>query len=725
LYGLDPNFRAASILSGTLRDAATGLPLAGRDIGAYRLVNGHHVLGGFAISDENGVFSIPYLVPDEYEMGLLSDGFDMDRNGQIDPQPPLLAVAEGADLAKQTFYIKLVAEQAVAQNESDPVLARDADGVPHIIWNRGERVWHAWHDGTQWQGARAISTNAGANLSLRSATNLIDGHSLGLIAAWEEGTGNDAEIVYAIGRPRSGGGCEWSQPVQLTRDRVRDSVPNVWIIDDGRALVTYLKRDADIRDDTDVYFALVDVTSTNLQWSGLGSLSRASKANAVHFGYTKSWGPYQAFGTSFKTSVDVGVDGEDKGCSFSAGGSAKGGMSFRLPGFGGFDFGGSGALNANWQANRKRCEWEFKGAQLDASVSGTFVWKDGLVQALNGMGPGGIAAGAGIRTTVGLIHRFTPLRVENGIKFSLGFEFNDCRWTKLPPLPGWAMPDYVGEVDMKAGMGPYLNFKVKSVKDVELSLSGQIQAKIGILPTFKFKELAGEISLDAQCHWFSLSETWKISSASSSPKDGGKDGGLEMTFNPGATLGTTNRYPGNPLLADVSSDLLRDGAPVLARGADGRAFAIWSRDADPFGPQMGSQLLMAEFDGVAWTTPAAIPGTLALNNDLDVAVDRNGARLVVWGRADSSGITTNITFDALQTIRDTNDLFYSKYIGGVCSAPARLAFTPGRDGDVDLATTPEGDVQATWAYRDTGGISHLLAAAWNGSFWSAPVEISS
>jgi hypothetical protein len=311
--------------------------------------------------------------------------------------------------------------------------------------------------------------------------------------------------------------------------------------------------------------------------------------------------------------------------------------------------------------------------------------------------------------------------VENGIKFSLGLDFNDCRWTELPPLPGWVLPDYVGEVDLNAGMGPYLNFKVKSVEDVELSLSGQIQGKVGILPTFEFKELTGEIKLDGRLHWFSFSETWKLSSASSSPKDAG----LEMVFDPGAALGTSNRYPGSPLLADVSTDLLRDGAPVLGRGADGSIFAVWTRDADPFGPQMGSQLFTAEFEGAAWSAPAVIPGTLGLNNDLDVAVDRNGARLVVWGRADSSGITTNITFDALQAVRDTNDLFYSTCLGGVWSAPARLAATPGRDGDVDLATTPEGDVQATWTYRDTKGRSHLVAATWNGSTWSAPVEISS
>jgi hypothetical protein len=727
LYGMDPHFRAASTLSGTLRNAATGTPFASRDIGAYRLVNGRYVLGGFAVSDDTGAFSIPYLLPGEYEMALLSDGFDMDRNGQVDPQPPRFAVTENADLVNQTLYIKLIAEESGSQNESDPVLARDADGVPHIIWSRGERVWHAWHDGMQWQGARAISTNAGSNLSLRSATNLVDGRTLGLVAAWEEGAGNDAEIVYAVARRRATNGFEWSRPVSLTRDQVRDAVPNVFITDDGRVLLTYLKRDADIRDDTDVYFALVGVASSNLVWSGaLGSLGRSGKDNAVHFGYIKEWGPYRAFGTSFKSSVDVGVDGEDKGCAFTAGGSAKGGMSFRLPGFGGFDFEGSGMLNANWQANRKRCEWEFKGAQLDASVSGTFVWRDGLVQALNGMGPGGIAAGAGIRTTVGLIHRFTPLRVENGIKFSVGVDWNDCRWTTLPPVLGWVPPDYVGEMDLTAGMGPYLKLTQKSVEDVELNLSGQVKAKIGISPTVKIKELAGEISLDAQCHWFSFSETWEWTWWEA--RSGGhstKDGGLEMAFNPGAALGTSNRYAGNSLLADVATDLLRDGAPVLARSADGRIFAVWARDTDPFGPQMGSQLLMAEFDGTAWSVPTAVPGTLGLNSDLDVIADRNGNRLVVWGRANSSAITTNITFDVLQAVRDTNDLFYATYQSGVWSAPARLVSTPGRDGDVDLATTPEGNVQVTWTYRDSGSLSHLLAATWNGSAWSVPVEISS
>jgi hypothetical protein len=194
-----------------------------------------------------------------------------------------------------------------------------------------------------------------------------------------------------------------------------------------------------------------------------------------------------------------------------------------------------------------------------------------------------------------------------------------------------------------------------------------------------------------------LPSTWEWTSGSASRKD--KD--LLMSFDPGADLGTSNRYAGSPLLADVTADLLRDGAPVLVRNPNGHISALWAKDADPFGPQMGSRLVVAEFDGTAWGEPQTIPGTLGLNNDLDATVDGKGHLLVVWGRSDSSAITTNITFDDLMALRDTNDLYYSSCVGGVWSLPARLAATPGRDGDVDLASTSEGKVQVQVAWSNS------------------------
>lgn len=214
-----------------------------------------------------------YLTPANYELALLNGGFDMDRDGQIDPAAPVHTVTQSTDLTGLVLYAHSTAAEPEYQDDNSPTLAIDGEGVPHIVWSRGHRVWHAYFNGAEWVDAQPISNGPGSNLSLQVAGNLIDGSQAGLIAAWEEGLDNEAEIFYAVGRPKAGGGgYEWSDPIQLTNDALRDAIPTVIITDSGNALITYVKRDASNQDDTDVYYALVDIRSGELIWSASGNL---------------------------------------------------------------------------------------------------------------------------------------------------------------------------------------------------------------------------------------------------------------------------------------------------------------------------------------------------------------------------------------------------------------------------------------------------------------------
>lgn len=733
IYRADPGYRASSFLAGTVLKSTNGPPRSGLEIGAYRLVNGHHVLGGYATTDANGQFTISFLPPAEYELALLSGGFDMNRDGQIDLQPPRYTVTRESDVTGLTLYVVEPVATPEPQNEASGSLAVDRNGRLHLAWIHGSLAWHAYNEAGTWTGARAISTGAVANVTLQPVWNPVSGDEAELLAVWEQGCGNDAEIYFAVARLQRGG-YEWSQPQQLTRDRFCDSAPAVVLAAHGQALIAYLKRDASIHDDTDVYYSLVNLADSTLLWSGPAPSPAPAGDYSEHCGYAAEWGPYSGFGTKFNVGVDVGVDMELEGCSLTAGGSAAGDMSFRLPGFGGFDFEGSGAINSSWDPDRKRCAWEFKGAQLDASVSGTFVWKDGLVQTLRALGPQGMAAVTGIRTVIGAIHRFTPFRVENGVKFGVEAEFNDLRWTRVPPFPVWVMPDYVGAVDLTGSLGPYLTVTHRSSEDFELEFSGSIEGTIGILPAFKFKELSGNVEISAQIGWFSYSHSWPITlydaggnlRASAAPLPDG----LTLIYNPTGAVGSANVYGPNALLTSVASDVFRDGAPVLASDNSGGIFAVWSKDVDPFGPQTGSFLQSSEFNlngnGPSWTAPAAIPGTLGFHQGLAAVVDGAGRRLVVWSMAYSTNVTTNTTFEELQAVRDASDLFYVVQDGGTWTSPEKIVTTNGPDGEPRLAKAADGSVWLVWINMDSEARAHLLVSRWDGAAWALPpTEIAS
>jgi len=177
----------------------------------------------------------------------------------------------------------------------------------------------------------------------------------------------------------------------------------------------------------------------------------------------------------------------------------------------------------------------------------------------------------------------------------------------------------------------------------------------------------------------------------------------------------------------VAADLHRDGAPVLATDQSGGVFAVWSKDADPFGPQTGSFLQSSEFNtnGPAWTAPTAIPGTFGFHQGLAAVADGAGRRLVVWSMADSSSVTTNTTFEALQAVRDASDLFYVVQEGGTWTSPARIATTPGPDGEPRLAQAQDGSLWLVWINMDRQGLGHLLVARWDGAAWAPPSEVAS
>ena len=730
LLTVSPEFRASVRLSGRVLDASTGEPIANLQVAACRQVNGIQVLGGIGTTDTDGNYTIEYLLPGDYQLALTDYDLDMNRDGCADTDPVTFVLGESDDLAGMVLYAVRPAVKSEYTSDTNPVMAVDAAGVRNILWTRGDRVWHSYFNGTNWVDAVPISQAAGSNLCLEAGGAILSGSSTCLLAAWEQGTDNQTEVYFAVARVRTGGGYQWSDPLRLTNDSVQDSMPQISVMDDGKVLVTYTKQDTSIQDDTDIYYSVVDPNLGLLLWSipasqfaGVEGEVGALGSSRYRAGFIYSWGPFDFLGASARAKIDFSGDisADSNSCTAKLGGSGRLSSEFRLPGLGRVVFEGTAIGSAGWQANRKTCQWDPTGARVDGTIRVGFDWKDGLFTALNVVAPP--AAGA-LRTVQSFLGGF-GLKLENGITVGGQFDFSNIQWARQVPFPAWVWPSSVDKVDLTVRAGPYVKLTQQGVRNCDVKLTGTIDAVFGLYPSLAWKRLGYTIILSARLSWFHISGQWSgnlFGGGSVAAMDTTSDG-LTITYDPAGALGTNSVYGTNSLLSDVSGDIYQDGAPILTRSPDGHTFALWAHDSDPYTSSVGSQLVTAEFDGTSWSTTVPIPGTLGLDTSVGAAVDGNGNRLAVWSMADSSLVNSNSTFDELQTVRDSADLYYTVYADGTWTAPAKLVQTAGPDQDIRLCTAANGDVVLAWTYRDANDQNHLMSSRWNGSTWDVSVEV--
>ena len=136
---------------------------------------------------------------------------------------------------------------------------------------------------------------------------------------WSEGVDNDSELFYAVGRAKDGGGYEWSDPVRLTSNTVADVAPDVVVDGTGQAVITFLRRDFTIQDDSDLYYATVDPDTQTLVWNDAVTFSAAVLDDAAlaaasdlepqlsqtyRFGYSKDIGEWNIAGFYVKPIED-------------------------------------------------------------------------------------------------------------------------------------------------------------------------------------------------------------------------------------------------------------------------------------------------------------------------------------------------------------------------------------------------------------------------------------
>lgn len=289
LYNMDGN--VAPDVTGALVDAVTGQPAAGVEVRLLGVTNaGEGYIAGKAISDASGAFVIQRVGWGSYTLQT-DRRYDLNGDGDFyDPELEVL-VLPGANISIPS-PLRLEPQQVETQQvETQPQtdisgirFATDSAGRLHGVWIAGTDIMYSSFDGTSWSPATKIaSPGVVKELHINFSSKLLDDTIPALLVTWVGEGKNSSEttvqqnlddIFAIVGSLGPSSLASWSGAFKVTNDNVRDSQISVTILPDGDALLTFLKKDEGIQDDSDVYFTKLDLFSVNLP--DIGQLSSSA-----------------------------------------------------------------------------------------------------------------------------------------------------------------------------------------------------------------------------------------------------------------------------------------------------------------------------------------------------------------------------------------------------------------------------------------------------------------
>jgi subtilase family serine protease len=739
-------------LSGQLLNAETGLPVVGAQMGLYHKQTTQ--LGATTTTDVNGNFTFTGLEGNNnYQLVLQGEYFDNDRDGEVDLlQSPHYIVPLGQDVSGVQVYTY----QAPTPTTQDiaPSFVVDSTGVSHVIWERNGEIWHSYLNGSEWVDAAAITGVSGNKFQIQAAPNLIDNKEPGLLVTWQNlgSEINRSEIYYAVGRAKTEGGYQWSDPVALTNNAIADDNPSVIITDSGDPIVVYQRSDDSLDDDTDLYYDIVDIQSNEVIWSTdisidslIGLLREegyditSEEAQDLQMLATQTVGFSISFQATLPTLSKIGFPDEVKAQLKTEGSfnidcvaklAGKGSLQLELTGSKapvGVKVAGEFAYGETWKTNKKQCVYVFDRATGSGGASLTLDFKQSLAElAIKLLPPGASIAGA---VVIAVLEKKFGLQSDFGISVKGGLVGNVI-WDKAPPLEQ-ILPDS-GSYTATIAVGPY--GKIKRGND-EVRVYGNIGTKADVWPKFDVKEIFGELGIDIKFGWRKY--TYKYLPSTEVTIFGDEFGSVflpssidpsefvfEVTYDPTGITGTTNVYGDNHVFSDVNTNTFDDSEVSLVKVGDSKIFMIWTQDNNPALGQEGSSVYTALFDGTQWNNPVQIPDSKAYNGDPVLAFNNNGQLLAIWSMADSSGINENSTPEQALEAESASDIVYSIYSDGNWSSPFTDLSRAGSDDRLAITKAADGRLILSWVNQDSNGLDSLLVSLWDGNSWSTAQSLN-
>ncbi|OGB06139.1 MAG: hypothetical protein A3E25_16225 [Burkholderiales bacterium RIFCSPHIGHO2_12_FULL_69_20] len=747
----DANWTPSQQVAGVLLGSGSGAAQAGVEVQVAYMQGERLRVEASTVSAADGSFSFSRVRAGDYFLMVGGRQFDLDRDGQPDQSAPQLTVSNNAPLLVDTLYLfdEGLGDE-IDREDSRTELLTDTQGVVHAFWQRGDRLYHAYRDATgAWQDARALSDGVPGEVAVAAGSAFVGGEA-GLIAVWSEGVDNDSELFYAVARARADGGYEWSDPVRLTTNTVADVAPDVVVDGDGQAVITFLRRDFTIQDDSDLYYVVVDPDTLPLVWNDAvtfnaqvqddAALAAAGEldpqlSSTYRFGYSKDLGEWTIAGfyvkAGFEGTLVASLD--DQACETTVGGQVKGTAEIKVANKGKVAGEASLAANAKWTVDPNTQDWKFAGASADFAGSVKYVWRDGIYDVMAAF-PTLAPIAQLLRQGQNFINKASggAVRIQNGINIGpLGVEFKGMKWSADAPFPNFFMPQTLDSAAVSGSLGLWARAYSSYWGGIDLSLEGSIGFKATVYPSFKLEGTAQAAVTGKVGGWTIFNGEWQgsatlVEGAELSAQANDPAPFLMLRWDPEATLGTTNVYGTGAVDAQVASNRLGDSPMVLARNADGSVSGLFARDADATAGEIGTELFVTDLGAGGWSDEVAIDGSLGFNGDGKLVTLADGRRVAVWTHASTAALTSASTMEQIFAARDANDVYYAIDGGSGFGTPIRLAGTAGTDADLDVTTLVDGTVAVAWTSTGADGTATLLSAIIDAAGAAGtPIEVAS
>lgn len=743
-------------VAGTLLGAGSGAAQAGVEVQVAYMQGDRLRVEAATVSGADGSFSFNRVRAGDYFLIVGGRQFDQDRDGLPDQVAPQLTVGSHAGTLVDTLYLfDDGLGDEIDREDSRTQLLADTAGVLHAFWQRGDQLYHAYRDAAgAWVDARPVSDGSPGELAVAAGANVVNGEA-GLIAVWSEGSDNDSELYYAVGRAQSGGGYEWSDPVRLTNNAVADAAPNVVFDGSGQAVITFLRRDFTIQDDSDLYYVTVDPDAAPLVWNDavtfnaavldeqqLAALGAYGQVGALEpqlsqtyrFGYSKDIGEWSIAGFYVKAGFEGTLVAtlDDEACETTVGGQIKGSAEIKVASKG--KVAGEASLGASgkWVVDPNTQDWKFAGASADFAGGVKYVWRDGIYDVMSAI-PALAPVANLLRQGQNFINKASggAVRIQNGINIGpLGVEFKGMKWNSAAPFPNFFMPESLDSAAVSGSLGLWARAYSSYWGGIDINLEGSVGIKATVYPSFKLEASATAAVTGKIGGWTIFNGEWQgstplIEGAELSAQADEPAPFLMLRWDPEATLGSTNVYGSGAVDAQVASNRVGDSPMVLARNADGSVSGLFARDGDAVAGEIGTRLYLTSLGAAGWSDEAAIDGTLGFNGAGKLVSLADGRRVAVWTHASTAGLSSTSTMEQIFAARDANDVYYAIDSGSGFSAPIRLAATAGTDADLAVTTAADGSVVVAWTSTAEDGTATLLTASIGDAGAGATLEVAS
>ncbi len=603
--------------------------------------------------------------------------------------------------------------EPIHTNESNPVLTLDSLGTPHLVWIRGDEIWHAYHNGEEWVPTGSLPDAHGTAPAVLSSSNLIDGHLPGLLVAWEEIGTNGSALYYSVVVSNNG---TWkaSVPSLLNEtNNLQNRGLSLVMQTNGEVLAVWQKKQDAVTDDTDLYYRGFGLNSGTLEWAVSPTLMSLRPVrfseDCLEFSLRTPSLDIPAALPVIGGKYEASAAGKFCG-SKSCGGASKsftGGVTFT---FGEETVEGKTGGQANWRGDKENCQYLFKSAdfKLDISYSRNIRPRKRSIPFLG-------------EVEMGFVFKASS---EDTFQWNAGSDF-PSRWDTgrvSLSLDGGIYGSGKAEIDLKFLGKLEVEGKVTGTAGVKgtasasgsqpLTLNGEAHVKV---------EFEGEFQKKYKFNW---ENEWHYPDADKPGRASLEDSpDFIITVNP--LVGTTNVYFGFPVSADVAANIVDDGRPATAT-RDGDVLLSWNEEADATGltNSLAARILVSSFESGGWSSPVEIPNSRGFNSDPKLTFDSAGNALAIWAMASAENLTLTNPPEQVISATFSNDLVFAVREDGQWGSPSAIASINGAERAIAIGKTADNKVLLVWL-NESSDQKRVYSAIWDGSDWSSPAIISS